>query len=252
MVNLRASNGASNGMYGYPLLQGSLNYHAWARTTKTILIEQNWWRAIRSPTPDPPSPASETSSRSTRQRNPKEVAPEVDEDTNQQACCMIILPVSDSIYSSIGQIKTAKEMWDKLQAEFQGKSLTSYVIEFNKPFGTKYDDEKSMEAYVSRIRDARDSMAQVGLPQPPYNVYMALLMNLGPTWATFAQFKLSKATELTELNPDQLIRELLYQSRERSNSSTVLAAQSKKGNLRKRSMNGDENQQQLKKWLQHH
>nr|XP_048325968.1 uncharacterized protein LOC125421335 [Ziziphus jujuba var. spinosa] len=129
-----------------PKFDGS-NYHLWAFKMQAYLEALNLWEAVVQDTNPPPLPDNPTLTQIKRheelfQRKPK-------------ALTCIHQAVTNTVFKRIINIKSPKEVWNKLKLEFE--ELIGRLYAFEKRLSIKDDEEDNVEGAVQARHKSKQS-----------------------------------------------------------------------------------------------
>lgn len=149
------ASGVSGSSVGIPIdkLKGMEDYNNWKFIMKMILIHEDLYETIES-------------------EDCK------DERKKQKALAKICLSVGPSALQHVRNAKTAYEAWTCLQKAYEDRGLCRRLGLLRSLFGVKLKEMEGMQAYITRVTELAQQLADIGSPLDDEFVAVILLSGL--------------------------------------------------------------------------
>ena len=147
---------SSNSSSVIPVFNGE-HYHIWAVKMRLYLRSQGLWNVVMSKADPPPLGTNHTVAQMK--------AYEEEKLKKDKTITCLHLGLVDHIFTKIMDLETPKQVWDKLQGEFEGSDnvKTVRLLTLKREFELmKMKDNKSMKDYSSKLMDVVNQMRLLG------------------------------------------------------------------------------------------
>lgn len=130
---------SNNYLVSVPKLKGRENYSDWCFAAENFLVLEGMVKCIK------PEPGT---------------IPEATEDARTKA--KLILTIDPCIYVHIKNVRTSKELWDKLKALFDDSGFSRKISLLRNLISIRLENSTSMTSYVTQIVEAGQKLAGTG------------------------------------------------------------------------------------------
>jgi len=163
---------SSNIASAIPMFSGEL-YHIWAVKMRFYLRSQGLWNVVVTDSDPPPLNANPTIAQMK--------AHEEEKLKKDKAITCLHSGLTDHIFTKIMKMETPKQVWDKLQIEFEGSNRVKAVklLAFKREFELmKMKDNESVKDYSGRLMDVVNQMRLLGNTFEDHKVVEKLMMSV--------------------------------------------------------------------------
>ena len=147
-------------------------YHIWVVKMRFYLRSQGLWNVVVTDSDPPPLNANPTIAQMK--------AHEEEKLKKDKAITCLHSGLADHIFTKITNLETPKQVWDKLQNEFEGSNRVKAVkLAFKREFELiKMKDNESVKDYSSRLMDVVNQMRLLGNTFENYKLVEKLMMSV--------------------------------------------------------------------------
>nr|XP_048335976.1 uncharacterized protein LOC125423972 [Ziziphus jujuba var. spinosa] len=186
---------------GPPKFDGS-NYHLWAFKMQAYLEALNLWEAVKQDTDPPPLSYTPTLIQIKRQEELIQRKP--------KALTCIHQAVTNAVFTKIINIKSPKEVWNKLKLEFEGNNKVKSVNlrTLKREFDLiKMKEGENIKEYALRLLDVANKIRFLGQDFPDENIIEKLFISL-PTNCESKISAIEESVDTKTLDISELISRL--------------------------------------------
>ncbi|KAJ6732982.1 ZINC FINGER CCHC-TYPE-RELATED [Salix koriyanagi] len=155
-----------------PVFDGE-HYHIWAVKMKFFLRSQGLWNIVETDADPYPLRANPTLAQIK--------AHEEEKLKKDKAITCLHSGIANHIFTKIMNLETPKQIWDKLQVEFEGSSRdkTVKLLAFKREFELmKMRDQESVKAYSGRLMNVVNQMRLLGETFEDHKIVEKLMMSV--------------------------------------------------------------------------
>ena len=185
------------------------NYSTWKVRMRLILVSKGLWGAVT--------------------KDEKEV----DEVQSEQALALIGLAVQDFHLTTVGQCKTAKELWELLEKTFQAKTNARRLQLRKDLLFIRKGSTESITVYVSRAKAIQDDLVACGQQLQPFEVASSVLNGLPEEYQVVCSILASSAEELSV---DRILPALLQEEQRLGTKEEEVAAYAAQSSVHRQQM----------------
>eukprot|EP00258_Populus_trichocarpa_P043537 XP_024459556.1 uncharacterized protein LOC112328004 [Populus trichocarpa] len=163
---------SSNSASAIPVFNGE-HYHIWAVKMRFYLRSQGLWNVVVSDSDPPPLTANPIIAQMK--------AHEEEKLKKDKANTCLYSGLADHIFTKIMDLETPKEVWDKLQGEFEGSNRVKTVrlLALKREFELmKMKDNESVKDYSGRLMDIVNQMRLLGKAFTDHKVVEKIMVSV--------------------------------------------------------------------------
>ena len=159
-----------------PILVGD-NYLEWAPKMKAYLMAQGQWASISTDCPE----ATDSNGSDIKDWN----------DNNDRATGNIILRLSSAIHQNLGDVDTAKELWDKLKEEYGKPGIPVVYQDFRAAIGLTIPTDATPIPALDKLQAHFNRLDSNKFDVPEHVKGMMLMSKLPPAMDSIIQVYIS-------------------------------------------------------------
>ncbi|PSS17115.1 hypothetical protein PHLCEN_2v3239 [Hermanssonia centrifuga] len=131
---------------------------------------------------------------------------------DKEACAQITLTLKDEPLNGVLHTKMAKEAWDKLNTQYEGKGKQTIAFLIGDLFRGTLSDETALEPQLNTMRQKGYILSSLGKVLDNSLIAVAMVISLPPSYAVLCTILMSTDDKLTT---DSVINAILTEEKSR-------------------------------------